>query len=62
MKTKAFCLIVQMIITLILTFSVVGMLLFAPHVTYYRNHSPDIQKSTWMELGITLLDSVLNDK
>jgi hypothetical protein len=54
---KATCLIVWMILTLVLTFSIVGMLLFIPHVDYKEG-----EPSTWMHLGRTLLTAVLNEK
>jgi hypothetical protein len=46
-----------MILTLVLTFSIVGMLLFIPHVDYKEG-----EPSTWMHLGRTLLTAVLNEK
>ncbi len=59
MKAKALCLIAWMIITLILTLSVVGILLFIGETIHYSSGSPDRYKSTWMEIGTKLLDSVL---
>jgi hypothetical protein len=51
MKTKAVCLIIWMIITLILTFSVIGMLLFIGTTTHYERGAPDIVRSSWMQMG-----------
>lgn len=48
-----------MIITLILTFSVIGMLLFVGTTTHYTTGKPDIVRSSWMQMGSKLLDSVL---
>lgn len=59
MKTKAVCLIIWMIITLILTFSVIGMLLFIGTTTHFERGSPEIVRSSWMQMGSKLLDSVL---
>ena len=56
---KALCLIVWMFITLLLVFTVIGMLLFVGKTVNYESGSPDIYKSTWMEMGNKLLDSVL---
>lgn len=59
MKKSAACLIVWMIITLILTLSIVGMLLFIGNTIHYTHGSPDIHKSTWMEMGSRLLEDYL---
>ena len=61
MKVKT-CLIVWMITTVILTFTVIGMLLFIGKTIHYDNGSPDINKSTWMQIGSDLLDAVLNSE
>lgn len=51
------CLILWMIFTLILTFSIVGLLLFIPSFSGgdERSDTP----STWMTMGKTLLKSVI---
>ena len=54
---KGLCLIVWMIFTLVLTFSIIGMLLFIPHVDYKEG-----EPSTWMEIGRNLLNAVVNEK
>ena len=59
MKTKAVCLIIWMIMTLILTLSVIGMLLFIGKTIHYQQGAPDIVRSSWMQMGSKLLDSVL---
>lgn len=56
-KMKAVALIVWMLLTLLLTFSVIGMLLFIPIDTY--QNAPTVP-STWMTIGRKLLDSVIN--
>lgn len=54
---KVFALILWMIFTIILVFSIVGMVLFVPKDTY-QNH--ENTPSTWMTIGRKLLDSVIN--
>ncbi len=56
---KGLCLIFWMLLTLILTCSVVGMLLFVP-TDRWKNH--DSTPSTWMRIGRKLLDAVVNQK
>jgi hypothetical protein len=51
-------LIVWMLLTILLTFSVVGMLLFIPKDGY--SNSPD-EPSTWMHVGRELLDKVTSN-
>ncbi len=53
---KGICLIIWMVFTLILTFSIIGLILFFPKDRYV-----DIENkpSTWMSIGIKLLDSVI---
>lgn len=53
---KGFCLILWMFMTLILAFSLVGLLIFIPKEGY--NGDP----STWMQMGLKLLDAVITDK
>ena len=62
MKAKTLCLIIWMILTIILTFSVIGMLLFIGTTIHYEAEAPDIYKSTWMQMGSDLLDAVLNSE
>jgi hypothetical protein len=56
---KGLCLIIWMLLTLLLTFSVVGMLLFIGTTTHFERGKPDIVKSSWMEIGVKLLDAVI---
>ena len=53
---KVICLIIWMMFTLILTVSVIGMLLFIS--THYMEGKPD--PSTWMSIGIKLVDNIIN--
>ena len=62
MKAKTICLIIWMILTIILTFSVIGMLLFINQTIHYDKGEPDIHKSTWMQIGSDLLDAVLDSE
>lgn len=59
MKKSKACLIVWMIITLILTLSIVGILLFIGETIHYDRGAPDRYKSTWMEMGSRLLEDYL---
>lgn len=59
---KTLCLIVWMLLTLILAFSLVGMFLLTNQTIHYKEHAPDIHRSTWMEIGIRLLDSIIENK
>lgn len=52
---RGLCLIVWMILTLVLTFSIIGMLLFIPDLD-------DGHPSSWMKIGRNLLNSVVNEK
>jgi hypothetical protein len=51
------CLVVWMLLTIVLTASIVGMLLFVPIDTY--QNAPNVP-STWMTVGKTLLNSLAN--
>lgn len=51
---KEFCLVLWMLMTLILTFSLVGLVLFIP--------KDGSNESTWMEMGLKLLNAVINTK
>jgi hypothetical protein len=57
---KAICLILWMLLTLVLTFSLVGMLLFIPIGGDYLKEAKEVRLSTWMAIGIRLLDSVID--
>lgn len=59
---KALCLITWMILTLILALSIIGLLLLINQTVHYSEGKPDIHKSTWMQIGEKLLDSVINEK
>ena len=50
--------IIWMIFTLILAFSVIGMVLFLPKDTY--QNAPAV-RSTWMQLGIYLFNEIKNE-
>lgn len=56
---KGLCLIFWMLFTLILVFTVIGMLLFVP-TDRWAHH--DSTPSTWMRIGRKLLDAVINQK
>ncbi len=58
---KTFCFIIWMIITFLLTISLIGMALFIGRTIHYTHGKPDIHKSTWMEIGIKLLNSILEE-
>ena len=62
MEAKTLSLIIWMILTIILTFSVIGMLLFIGKTIHYNEGEPDIYKSTWMQMGVDLLYAVLNSE
>lgn len=62
MATKATLLILWMLITLILTFSVIGMLLFVGKTDSYTHGKSDFRRSSWMSIGVKLLDSIINEK
>lgn len=62
MKAKTLILIIWMILTIILTFSIIGMLLFIGKIIHYDTGEPDIYKSTWMQMGVDLLYAVLNSE
>jgi UPF0716 family protein affecting phage T7 exclusion len=51
-------LIVWMLLTLVLAFSVIGLILFIPKDTYT---SQDNTPSTWMTIGRALLNKVTQD-
>ena len=53
---RGLCLIVWMIFTLVLTFSIIGMLLFVPDL------DNDGHPSSWMQIGRNLLNAVVNEK
>lgn len=53
---KAVALIVWMLLTVLLAFSIVGLILFVPKDSY--QNAPNVP-STWMTIGIKLLDSVI---
>jgi len=55
---KALCLIIWMILTLSLVFSVIGMLLFVPKDTWSNAENVP---STWMTIGKSLLRSVIKE-
>jgi len=59
---KGLCLIIWMLITLILTFSIIGMVLFIGKHVSYDVGKPEIYKSTWMEIGMGLFNSVISEK
>jgi hypothetical protein len=56
---KECLLFLWMIMTLILAFSLVGLILFIPKDTYTTGPSGP---STWMHVGRSLLDAVVNNK
>lgn len=54
---KGICLMLWMIFTLILVFSIIGLVLFIPKDIYsYAESTP----STWMHIGRRLLESVIS--
>lgn len=52
---KELCLIIWMVLTIVLVFSIVGMLLFIPKDTWQNAENVP---STWMTIGRRLLNSV----
>lgn len=56
-----FTLVIWMILTLILTCSIIGMLLFIPQPNYTGYHKPQGElRSTWMRIGYSLKDTLIN--
>lgn len=56
MKTKACLFVLWASITLILVFSIIGMVLFIPRTGYDDKF---LRCSTWMNIGQKLLDSII---
>lgn len=54
---KELCLIIWMLLTIVLAFSIVGLLLFIP-IDINENY-PNVP-STWMQIGKKLLENVVN--
>lgn len=58
MVVKGICLIIWMVISLILVFSVVGLVLFVPKDSWVDSHNTP---STWATIGRELLKSIVKD-
>jgi hypothetical protein len=46
-----------MFFTFLLALSVVGIILLVSETIHYTSGSPDIHKSTWMQIGLKLLNN-----
>lgn len=56
---KELCLIVWILASLVLVFSVIGMLLFIPKVDSYTHGASTVQRSGWVEIGVTLMKKIV---